>query len=77
MKVFVKLGYPTWKLGLAVPVELPPEVRERWLPDQPIVYIGKAGGPNFKSTLRKRVRQFYGDRSPHRGGKALGRGFEG
>jgi hypothetical protein len=50
---------PTWKLGLAVPAELPPEVRERWLTDQPIVYIGKAGGPNFKSTLRKRVRQFY------------------
>jgi hypothetical protein len=64
---------PAWNAEIPVPVELPPELRERWLPSQPILYIGKAGGPGFKSTLRKRVKQFvqhrYGNPSPHSGGQ--------
>jgi len=43
--------------------------RHRWLPDQSIVYIGRA------SQLRRRLRQFYrheyGRRSPHHGGQAI------
>lgn len=64
---------PNGRCGLAVPTELPPTLRQRWLPDQPIVYIGKAGGPNRKTTLHKRMQQFYlhkyNARSPHRGGQ--------
>jgi hypothetical protein len=45
--------------------------QERWLPNEPIIYIGQTS----KQTIAKRVRQFYrhryGDRSPHRGGQAV------
>ncbi len=64
---------PEWQSGLPVPEELPPKFRGRWLADQPILYIGKAGGPGFKSVLGKRLGQFYrhchGRRSPHSGGQ--------
>ena len=60
---------PAWQSGLPVPEELPAEMRRRWLDDQPILYIGKAGGPGYKSVLGKRLGQFYrhcyGKRSPH------------
>jgi len=66
---------PAWNAGLQAPSQLSPELRVRWLPGQPILYIGKAGGLGLKSTLRKRIGQFYrhryGDRSPHRGGQDL------
>jgi len=66
---------PAWNAGIPAPPELCPALRVRWLPEQPILYIGKAGGLGLKSTLRKRIRQFYrhrhGDRSPHRGGHDL------
>jgi hypothetical protein len=59
---------PTWYAGLPAPAELSPELHVRWLPAQPILFVGKAGGLGFRSTLRKRIRQFYlhryGDRSP-------------
>lgn len=42
---------PAWQSGLPVPEELPAEMRRRWLDDQPILYIGKAGGPGYKSVL--------------------------
>jgi hypothetical protein len=45
--------------------------RLRWIPNQPIVYIGQA----TRQTLATRLRQFYrhkfGAKSPHRGGQAL------
>ena len=43
---------------------------QRWLRDEPVVYIGKADQP-----IEKRVGQFYrqkcGDRSPHAGGQVI------
>jgi hypothetical protein len=49
--------------------ELPEEERSYWLPDQTIIYIGRA------KQLRRRLRQFrrhvYGRTSPHRGGQAI------
>jgi hypothetical protein len=66
---------PAWQSGLPVPEELPAEMRRRWLDDQPILYIGKAGGPGYKSVLGKRLGQFYrhcyGRRSPHSGGQSV------
>src|SRR5947209_4198782 len=45
--------------------------RQRWIPNQPIVYIGQTTG----QTLAKRLAQFYrhkhGAKSPHRGGQAV------
>jgi hypothetical protein len=49
--------------------ELPEEERAYWVPDQTIIYIGRA------KQLRRRLRQFrrhiYGRTSPHRGGQAI------
>jgi hypothetical protein len=54
------------------PIQLPRGLCERW-PGSSILYIGKAGGQGRKSTLRKRINQFYrhhyGAPSPHRGGQ--------
>ena len=48
----------------------PPE-QERWLPNEPVVYIGQT----TTQTLAKRVGQFYlhkyGDKRPHYGGQAV------
>jgi hypothetical protein len=48
---------------------LPEHERAFWLPDQKIIYIGRA------KQLRRRLRQFrrhvYGRMSPHRGGQAI------
>ena len=50
---------------------LDPSEQKRWLPNQPVVYIGQT----TTQTLAKRLEQFYrheyGDKSPHRGGQAL------
>jgi len=56
---------------------LPPDIvldleneRQRWLPNEPIVYIGKTDQP-----VHKRVGDFYrhkcGDKSPHAGGQVV------
>lgn len=51
----------------ATPNLLAERLRRFWIPNEPILYIGKAG-----TSLRTRVRQYYstklGDRSPHAGG---------
>ena len=63
--------------GLPFIDPLPPNIvldleyeRRRWLPNEPIVYIGKTDRP-----LQKRVGEFYGhkcgDRSPHAGGQVV------
>jgi hypothetical protein len=43
---------------------------ERWLPDEPIVYVGKSDQP-----ISRRINQFYqhqcGNRSPHAGGQII------
>ena len=43
-----------------------------WLPDETILYIGKAGGENSSATLCRRVADYYctplGDPRPHSGG---------
>lgn len=52
------------------PDQLADRLREFWIPDEPIVYVGRAG-----TNLRTRVGQFYrtplGDRGPHAGGHWL------
>jgi hypothetical protein len=49
--------------------KLPDHERSFWLPDQTIIYIGRA------KQLTRRLRQFrrhvYGKKSPHRGGQAI------
>ena len=51
---------------------LPPPELERWLPNEPIVYIGMT---RCRKGLAKRILDFYrhkyGNRSPHRGGQAV------
>ena len=58
--------------------QLPPNIdvdleseRQRWLPNEPIVYIGQT----TDQTLAKRIRQFYrhkcGDSRPHAGGQVV------
>jgi hypothetical protein len=48
---------------------LPPDLRGKWLDDQPVIYIGRT-----RRSLRHRIGQFYrhkyGNKSPHRGGQA-------
>jgi hypothetical protein len=50
---------------------LEPSERRRWIPNQPIIYIGQA----TRQTLTKRLGQFYRHKydakSPHRGGRAV------
>ncbi len=45
--------------------------RHRWLPSEPVLYIGQA----TRGTIRKRVRDFYrhkvGSKGPHAGGQIL------
>lgn len=52
------------------PDQLADRLREFWIPDEPIIYIGLAG-----TNLRTRVGQFYrtplGNRAPHAGGHWL------
>ena len=54
--------------AMAAPTTDPPSIAA-WLPQEPVLYIGKA------TSLRKRVGQFYRHRygapSPHRGGQRL------
>ena len=44
--------------------------RQRWLPNEPIVYVGKTDRP-----IRKRLREFHrhkcGNKSPHAGGQVV------
>ena len=64
---------PQTSSGLPQPNHLPTETAARWLHDQPIIYIGKAGGPGKEATLKRRLAQFYrhrwGERAPHNGGQ--------
>jgi hypothetical protein len=49
---------------------LPAPIALRWIPRQPVIYIGRT-----RRSLSRRVHQFYrqeyGDKSPHRGGQAV------
>lgn len=46
-----------------------------WVADANVLYIGKAGGPNSKSTLRKRIGQYLrfgqGKKIGHWGGRYI------
>lgn len=64
------------KMDPNVPVEI---LKQNWVNFEPgddsIVYIGKAGGENTRSTLKKRVKEYIrfggGKSSPHRGGRYI------
>ena len=64
---------PQASSGRPLPDNLPIEIGARWLHDQPVIYIGKAGGVDSKSTLKKRLGQYYrhrwGESAPHNGGQ--------
>ena len=50
-------------------------LKEKWVKNAIVVYIGKAGGKKFKTTLRKRLRLYmqYGQGKPaaHSGGRLI------
>ena len=52
------------------PLDLPPMVASRWLPRQPVLYIGQTS-----RSLKTRINEFYchkyGARGPHKGGQDL------
>jgi hypothetical protein len=51
------------------------ELEARWIAETPIVYIGKAGAPGSRVTLRSRLVQYMrfgsGDPVAHWGGRAI------
>ena len=55
-----------------LPVE---ELRRAWVPEARVLYIGKAGGPGSRVSLRSRVRTYLrhggGARAAHWGGRAV------
>ncbi|HEV7694011.1 MAG TPA: hypothetical protein VGO52_24475 [Hyphomonadaceae bacterium] len=57
-----------WNVGLDV-------LKQRWLPGEQVVYIGKAGGSETAATLRGRVSAYlgfgHGTRAGHRGGRYI------
>jgi hypothetical protein len=53
---------PEWTLPLST-------LRSRWVPDSPVVYIGKADATEAGSSLRKRVSRYLRAATSHTGGK--------
>jgi hypothetical protein len=51
------------------------ERNERWTDSAAILYVGKAGGPSLRATLRQRIRAYVrhgnGARASHWGGRAI------
>ena len=51
------------------------ELKKNWVKDEPIIYIGKAGGKKYKTNLRKRLKQYFdfgcGKSAAHRGGRYI------
>ena len=51
------------------------ELKNRWVPGTRIVYIGKAGGPKYKTTLKARLQAYmrFGNdiKAAHRGGRSI------
>ena len=51
------------------------ELEHRWVQGARIVYIGKAGGPQYKTTLKVRLQAYmrYGNgiKAAHRGGRSI------
>ena len=59
-------------VGCRVTAEfLTPAERQRWVPNEPVIYIGQT----TRQKLAKRISQFYrhkyGDKRPHYGGQAV------
>lgn len=49
---------------------LPPGEKQRWLPTEPVVYIGQTRG-RLTGRLEQFYRHIHGCKSPHRGGQAV------
>ena len=49
---------------------LPPSEHERWLPKQPVLYVGCTRRP-LKDRIAEFYRHKYGKTSPHSGGQAI------
>lgn len=51
------------------------QLKDSWVEESVVLYIGKAGGPGKKATLRSRLRQYMrfgqGNPAPHRGGRYI------
>jgi len=79
--VVARVADPTISVADGVPLPfidpLPPDLdvvpdfeRQRWLPNEPIVYIGQTGR-SIHTRLGAFYRQKCGDRSPHAGGQVV------
>jgi putative transcriptional regulator len=66
--VIATVGDPDERVSPSVPENLPPMVASRWLPQQPVLYIGQTS-----RSLKARINEFYrhkhGARGPHKGGQ--------
>jgi hypothetical protein len=51
------------------------ELKQRWIKETPVIYIGKTGGSGFEATLHSRIGQLLsygqGKSSNHRGGRYI------
>jgi putative transcriptional regulator len=68
--VIATVANPDDNVSPVVAVDLPPMVASRWLPCQPVLYIGQTS-----RSLKTRISEFYrhkhGARGPHKGGQDL------
>lgn len=66
---------PAGRLKGRDPSICPSELRTRWVPPSPVLYIGKAGSSTNNSTLRSRLKTYLqhgaGRKAPHWGGRAI------
>jgi putative transcriptional regulator len=66
--VIATVTSPDDTVSPVVPLDLPPMIASRWLPGQPVLYIGQT-----TRSLKTRINDFYrhkhGARGPHKGGQ--------
>jgi putative transcriptional regulator len=68
--VIATVAKPDERVSPVVPVDLASMVASRWLPRQPVVYIGQTARP-LKTRLNEFYRHKHGARGPHKGGQDL------
>lgn len=60
---------PNTCFGLFDPPELPQDLMQKWVDEEPVVYIGRTRRP-LRQRVRELYRHRYGRKSPHSGGQA-------
>lgn len=66
--VVAAVANPDERVSPVVPRDLPPMVASRWLPRQPVLYIGQTSR-SLKARINEFYRHIHGARSPHKGGQ--------